>query len=398
MIRLQTLGFLDLRNGEGSELRAVLAQPKRLALLAYLGVANPHGFHRRDTILSLFWPERDAEHSRAALNRAVYFLRRELGDAVVRSRGDEEIGLDPRHFWSDAAAFDAAVEKHQYREASGLYRGELLPGFFVSEAPGFETWLEGQRARLRECASDAAWTLAKQEEAAGNFALAAEWARKGVELAPFHEAAFRRLLALLERAGDRAGAVHAYARFSHELAKELDLSPSPETRAQIEAIRIRSPGPVRTEPGSSPAPPPSPPLPAEPQTGYRGRAWWVGATAVAVLALVGNAIVLSVQDRIREHAVLQTLGYGGSLVARLIVAEGLLLGLIGGGTGIVAALAAVHWGNVSISSDGLSVHMTAGLSVVVIGLVASATLGVVAGLVPAIQASRREITQCFRAV
>jgi putative ABC transport system permease protein len=44
----------------------------------------------------------------------------------------------------------------------------------------------------------------------------------------------------------------------------------------------------------------------------------------AVLALVGNAIVLSVQDRIREHAVLQTLGYRGSLVARLIVAEGLI--------------------------------------------------------------------------
>src|SRR5687768_1354782 len=118
----------------------------------------------------------------------------------------------------------------------------------------------------------------------------------------------------------------------------------------------------------------------------------------AVLALVGNAIVLSVQDRIKEHAVLQTLGYRGSLVAGLIVAEGLLLGLIGGGVGIAAALAAVHFGNVSISSDGLSVHMTAGLSVVAIGLLASATLGVVAGLVPAIQASRREITQCFRAV
>ena len=118
----------------------------------------------------------------------------------------------------------------------------------------------------------------------------------------------------------------------------------------------------------------------------------------AVLALVGNAIVLSVQDRIREHAVLQTLGYRGSLIARLIVTEGLLLGLIGGVTGTALALAAVHFGNVSISADGLSVHMAAGMSVVVAGLLASAALGVIAGLVPAIQASRREITQCFRAV
>ena len=118
----------------------------------------------------------------------------------------------------------------------------------------------------------------------------------------------------------------------------------------------------------------------------------------AVMALVGNAIVLSVQDRIKEHAVLQTLGYRGGLIGRLIVAEGLLLGLLGGAIGIVLALSAIVYGNFSISTEGLSVHMTAGAGVVVFGLLASAALGVVAGLVPAVQASRREITACFRAV
>jgi putative ABC transport system permease protein len=118
----------------------------------------------------------------------------------------------------------------------------------------------------------------------------------------------------------------------------------------------------------------------------------------AVLALVGNAIVLSVQDRIKEHAVLQTLGYRGGLIARLIVAEGLMLGAMGGAIGMALAIAAVHFGNVSISSDGLSVHMTTGADMVAIGLLASSMIGVIAGLVPAIQASRREITACFRAV
>jgi ABC-type antimicrobial peptide transport system permease subunit len=42
--------------------------------------------------------------------------------------------------------------------------------------------------------------------------------------------------------------------------------------------------------------------------------------------------------------------------------------------------------------------MSAGPGVVLIGLALSIALGVVAGLVPAIQASRREITACFRAV
>jgi putative ABC transport system permease protein len=50
---------------------------------------------------------------------------------------------------------------------------------------------------------------------------------------------------------------------------------------------------------------------------------WLGwGCLIAVLALVGNAIVLSVQDRVREHAVLQTLGYAGGLIARLIVWKG----------------------------------------------------------------------------
>jgi putative ABC transport system permease protein len=118
----------------------------------------------------------------------------------------------------------------------------------------------------------------------------------------------------------------------------------------------------------------------------------------AVLALVANAIVLSVQDRIKEHAVLQTLGYTGPLIAKLIVTEGLLLGLMGGAIGAIAAIAVTKAGNFSIASDGLSVHMTAGNGMLLTTLTMSALLGVLAGAVPALQASRREISQCFRAV
>lgn len=58
---------------------------------------------------------------------------------------------------------------------------------------------------------------------------------------------------------------------------------------------------------------------------------WLGwGCLAAVLALVANAIVLSVQDRIKEHAVLQTLGFRSGLIARLIVSEGMLIGLLGG--------------------------------------------------------------------
>lgn len=126
---------------------------------------------------------------------------------------------------------------------------------------------------------------------------------------------------------------------------------------------------------------------------------WLGwGCLAAVLALVANAIVLSVQDRIKEHAVLQTLGFRSGLIARLIVSEGMLIGLLGGALGTGIALSVVHFGNFSLSQEGLSISMSASWSVLAWGLVISAGVGIVAGLVPAWRAGRREIASCFRAV
>src|SRR4030095_4611119 len=155
MIRLRTLGTLDLTQSDGPELRAVLSQPRRMALLVYLAVATPRRFHRRDHLVTLFWPEDDIERARASLNRAIYFLRRELGDGVVLSRGAEELGLNFERLWCDAAAFDDALDRLELTVALELYRGDLLPGFFASRAEGFERWLETTRSHVRERAAAA---------------------------------------------------------------------------------------------------------------------------------------------------------------------------------------------------------------------------------------------------
>lgn len=130
-----------------------------------------------------------------------------------------------------------------------------------------------------------------------------------------------------------------------------------------------------------------------------GFANWLGIGAlIAVLALVGNAIILSVQSRIAEHAVLQTLGFNGRSVAMLIVAEGVLLSLIGGVLGAAVALVIARFGSFALSVEGQSIPITAGWQVLAIGVTVCVALGVLAGLVPAWQASRREIATCFRAV
>src|SRR2546428_8452877 len=94
MIEFRMLGTLSLTDAAGREVRSLLAQPRRLALLAFLAAASPRGVHRRDSLLALFWPELDQQHARAALREALHVLRAALGGEALTSRGDEEIGLD----------------------------------------------------------------------------------------------------------------------------------------------------------------------------------------------------------------------------------------------------------------------------------------------------------------
>lgn len=157
MIEFRVLGTLDLRTPEGVEIRSVLAQPKRVALLAYLAVQGGGGFHRRDTLLPLFWPEADTERAHRALRQSLHFLRQSLGEGVIVSRGDEEVGIDPARLCCDATKFARALESGSYAQAVELYRGDLLQGFFISGAPDFEQWLDSERTRLRERATGAAW-------------------------------------------------------------------------------------------------------------------------------------------------------------------------------------------------------------------------------------------------
>lgn len=127
-------------------------------------------------------------------------------------------------------------------------------------------------------------------------------------------------------------------------------------------------------------------------------AGWLGWGALAaVFALVANAIVLSVQDRIRDHAVLQTLGYHSQLIAKLIMTEAALLSLIGGSLGLVIATGVLRVGHFSLAMEGMSVQANADLTTLLTGFLLCLALGIGAGLVPAWQAGRREIAACFRA-
>jgi DNA-binding SARP family transcriptional activator len=242
MIEFRLMGGLELLDSRGRALDALLVQPKRVALLSYLTLAVPHSFCRRDRLLATFWPELDAEHARAALRQSVHVLRRTLGDGVIRCRGVEDVGVDPRALVCDALEFDEAIADGRPTEALALYRGPLLDGFYASGLPEFECWLELLRSRVDATAVRAARALSRRAEAAGDLEMAVHWANRGMAIAPDDEGCLRELLDLLRRTGDRAAAIRAYERFARRLRCAWQIEPSEEIQSIARGLRSRSHG------------------------------------------------------------------------------------------------------------------------------------------------------------
>ena len=294
MIKLRLLGEIQLcaTPPDGVEVDALLRQSKRLALLAYLASPAPGTWHRRDVLLALFWPELDTAHARTSLRNALHVLRRTLGDAVLRTRGDEEVSIDPALVQSDLAEVWAALEGDRAEDALAHYGGELLVGLFPPDSDGFIRWLDAERTRLKVALSSAAGARVNELEREGNVERALAVARRIVEINRDDETLVRRLMSLHEMSGDRAGGLLAFESYRSRLASDFDAEPAPETVAI--ATRLRSatllsvPPPVKRA-TLTPAPIPVPS--AASASPAANRAVFVVAT-VAVTALAISAAIL----------------------------------------------------------------------------------------------------------
>lgn len=119
---------------------------------------------------------------------------------------------------------------------------------------------------------------------------------------------------------------------------------------------------------------------------------------VAVFALVANAVVLAMRDRVKDHAVLQTLGYTGWLIGWMVLIEGATIALIGGIVGGIAAYATVQFGQFTMTMEGVNIEMATGPSAAIMGIALALGLGMFAALLPALRLARTDIASCFRAV
>lgn len=234
-LKLEVLGPARLVDAMGESVDAVLGSPKRLALLTYLSCSR--GLVGRDALLGMFWAEEDQAHARNSLNQLLHQIRRSVGADVVRSRGAEMVGVDAALIQCDLREFDAAIEAGRREDAVGLYGGEVLQGFYLPDAPGFERWLENTRERARRAAARACRELVAEDSQRPERRV--HWLRRASSIAPNDELIVRELLIELDAAGNRAEAVRTFEAFRVRLERDLGTRPSPETETLVQEIRER---------------------------------------------------------------------------------------------------------------------------------------------------------------
>ncbi|NIM47991.1 MAG: protein kinase [Gemmatimonadales bacterium] len=250
MLAIRLLGPVQVSDPAGRVLEELLRQPKRVALLAYLAVAEPRGFHRRDTLLGLFWPESPAKQARLALSQALHFLRHHLGGDAILTRGEGEVALKHAVVSCDVWAFREAVAAGNHAQAVSLYGGLLLAGFSTRASAEWEHWLDGARDRLARANATSLEQLALQADAEGDALRAVSLWRQLAEVDPYATRVTVRLIAALDVAGDRAGALQVADQHGRRLKNELGAEPSPEVEALARRLRA-GPSPTAPEPGRS---------------------------------------------------------------------------------------------------------------------------------------------------
>lgn len=237
---------------DGTRLADFMSQ-KVPALLAYL-VMN-EGPQRRDDLAALLWGEMPDVDARNNLRQAIANLRKSLEPFLLVTRETLEINSHMPLFL-DVAVFDRTLQTQsptsplshspdptpdiraqQLQDATALYRGDFLAGFFVRDAPAFEEWMLAQRARYRELALHALHTLIQRHLDAGQYDRAISDATRLLTLDSWREETHRQLMLALARTGQRSAALAQYKRCHRLLREELDVEPSAETTALYEHIK-----------------------------------------------------------------------------------------------------------------------------------------------------------------
>ena len=245
-LSIQLFGGFHVQVGPGRPLP--IRRKKAQALLAHLAL-HPGQTRSRDALATLLWSGVADDQARHSLRQSLFALRQAIVADPFVVEG-ERVGLREGAADVDVAAFERAVAagtRESLREATALYRGELLEGVRLDEAP-FDDWLATERHRLRELAVGAAERLLAMELEAGALEAATESALRLVALDPLRESAHRTLMDLHVRQGRRTAALRQYQRCAESLRRDLGVEPEAATTRRYREILGNEPAPAPVTP------------------------------------------------------------------------------------------------------------------------------------------------------
>jgi pimeloyl-ACP methyl ester carboxylesterase/DNA-binding SARP family transcriptional activator len=220
MVSVRLLG--DLQVWDGDDAVALPPSRKTRLLLAYLAAtARPH---RRERLCELLWDIPD--DPRGALRWSLSKLRAILdrGDAAVVAADRNEVALSLKSDQVDLLAVRGAlrdgVDGLATQILEGLaarFRGPFLADLDPPGNPELQSWLAGMREETRRLHADILYTL--DDRHADDPERALPHLRELVQLDPFAEVAWARLIQRLNALGRRQEAEAQYAAAAKALAE-----------------------------------------------------------------------------------------------------------------------------------------------------------------------------------
>ncbi|HEY5668865.1 MAG TPA: protein kinase, partial [Anaerolineales bacterium] len=207
------------------------------SLLAYL-LLNAGTAYRREKLAGLFWPESDESNARGYLRIALWRIRKAFKDLSPHSPDffvTDKLTIAfncELECWSDVAVLKNGDGQsiQGLVEATSVYQGELLPGFY-------DEWVVLERESLRAAFERKIYTLVERLLSERRWQEAIEQTERWISLGDTPEPAYRGLMIAHAGLGEASAAITAYQRCVEALKKDLDIQPSTETRALYEKIR-----------------------------------------------------------------------------------------------------------------------------------------------------------------
>jgi len=222
------LGPVSLHGADGRKLG--FRTRKQMALFTFLmrrqGQPEP-----RDRLIDLLWSEDPVSRARHSLSQTASLINKMLGCEAIAVPAKDELLLKEGVVWADVAEFERCAAQHRQRDARALWRGNLLEGIWVHNAPAFERWLETERRRLLETMRRALHELIGIARTEGDWEQMRSVAESLLELDALDETAMLAQLVALTLLGDRTLALRRYSSFETRLNAELGAEPGPEMRA-----------------------------------------------------------------------------------------------------------------------------------------------------------------------